>query len=1025
MVQFLYESAEKGNNEARRMLRSKFRPSTILSQISPFPQNENKVLKIDTKWYSILDEKLPLIESKHYFMLSKLIPKPKLLSHEIHANAENLVNLVMDENKRGRISRFDCIASLFASTECSVAQDIFRTVSQFPIAFPLLIPDLENAENFKVMLPLFTGLAIKCCTSNGSIIENHLFKDSFKMIVAVRTGENSLGKNTILNQLMASKDMFSPCSELRTNYGIQHMIDGSVEFVWLTKETCDPNLWKSIFEKIYYEQGRKEIILLANLHGDALHCQYQLKFLKQLPSYFLVFLPPKNEVQKVQKVELEKLIGSEKVKYIYENLGDNAIKEVYKNIKDVVDSDPANHDNFSIYKLEMGEKLQLAENIECDKSQDIIDCIKRKNCRDIKLKIMQLQGKQPKDGIFEELRLFISIIALPIRERIKALAHLERELSRLSIVESSEPRKNAISKREQLNNLNGNEGEKNKIRKEITNLWEEVDNKSLGIEHFFRGIGHMYKFVFDSNDPTIVNLKGSPNHYADLLINGHTIELLDGNSTIISEVWFLAVCDKIDKKFPKLRIFVVSILGPHSSGKSTLLNTLFACKFAVSAGRCTKGLLMRFLFLEKDLSEQLGVDAFILIDTEGLGAPEKINNPELEKKDRELANFTMQISDLTIINILGDSKRELTKISRTINLRMFPNILIVQQIAENNVTKPELEQKFHENFQEVFGFEFLNNIKLLKVIAPFKNGITTYSSQSKQYHYEDVADLYESIMNNCENRQSKENFSRWFHLIKNNWDNKDSSIIKNNEKTYNFIELGKQITNLKEIIDTTFLKHKELIEKEIQSTVQEWLSKGLSVNLIRKECEKLIKKLDDVPEISFKVDCEECKTVDEERGKLNNYLEGRNDVNCKDDANKTIDKHIKDCRELKSTELEMKLENILNRDKNKFFGLYQFIDRLLEIVLNPQEEINKIWESLCEKVLTKKEIMKEEIINEADKEYEEYGIDLKNHINKNIPELSNIDAICNADWFGWFDLFRKKRLEQNDIEWLKKEINLR
>ena len=38
------------------------------------------------------------------------------------------------------------------------------------------------------------------------------------------------------------------------------------------------------------------------------------------------------------------------------------------------------------------------------------------------------------------------------------------------------------------------------------------------------------------------------------------------------------------------RIHVITILGPQSSGKSTLLNYLFGAKFQVSAGRCTKGL---------------------------------------------------------------------------------------------------------------------------------------------------------------------------------------------------------------------------------------------------------------------------------------------------------------------------------------------------------------------------------------------------------------------------------------------------
>jgi hypothetical protein len=64
---------------------------------------------------------------------------------------------------------------------------------------------------------------------------------------------------------------------------------------------------------------------------------------------------------------------------------------------------------------------------------------------------------------------------------------------------------------------------------------------------------------------------------------------------------------------------------------------------------------MRLLFLDKDLSESLKVDAFILIDAEGLGAPEKVDDPESEKKDRILATFAMGVSNLTILNVLGES----------------------------------------------------------------------------------------------------------------------------------------------------------------------------------------------------------------------------------------------------------------------------------------------------------------------------------------------------------------------------------
>ncbi|RIA86602.1 hypothetical protein C1645_779290 [Glomus cerebriforme] len=166
------------------------------------------------------------------------------------------------------------------------------------------------------MLPLFTGPIIKWETEPGTIIENHLFNDPFNMIVAVRIGKNPQGKSTILNQLMNSKSMFSSCSEPRAEYGIPHMVSGSIEFTWLTQETCEMSLWNDVFKK-YYKEGANKIILLANLHGDALDYPNQIQFLKQLPSSFLVFLMPGCTEDQLNDFEVQ--IGPKKGIYCHVN----------------------------------------------------------------------------------------------------------------------------------------------------------------------------------------------------------------------------------------------------------------------------------------------------------------------------------------------------------------------------------------------------------------------------------------------------------------------------------------------------------------------------------------------------------------------------------------------------------------------------------------------------------------------------------------------------------------------------------
>lgn len=66
------------------------------------------------------------------------------------------------------------------------------------------------------------------------------------------------------------------------------------------------------------------------------------------------------------------------------------------------------------------------------------------------------------------------------------------------------------------------------------------------------------------------------------------------------------------------RVAVITILGPQSSGKSTLLNFLFGCDFGTSEGRCTKGAYGTYFKFSNIMPANC--DGIFLIDTEGLFA---------------------------------------------------------------------------------------------------------------------------------------------------------------------------------------------------------------------------------------------------------------------------------------------------------------------------------------------------------------------------------------------------------------------
>ena len=132
------------------------------------------------------------------------------------------------------------------------------------------------------------------------------------------------------------------------------------------------------------------------------------------------------------------------------------------------------------------------------------------------------------------------------------------------------------------------------------------------------------------------------------------MEVIDGDIDQIEVTSFEAVLNWVHElKKNNQSLFVVTILGPQSSGKSTLLNYLVGAKFHVSAGRCTKGLNAMLLRTDLDKNKEI-----LILDSEGIFSLER-NDP---KYDRRLAIFCMAISNILLINIKGELSLEIKKV---------------------------------------------------------------------------------------------------------------------------------------------------------------------------------------------------------------------------------------------------------------------------------------------------------------------------------------------------------------------------
>ena len=145
-------------------------------------------------------------------------------------------------------------------------------------------------------------------------------------------------------------------------------------------------------------------------------------------------------------------------------------------------------------------------------------------------------------------------------------------------------------------------------------------------------------------------------NFSEYVGRGEAFELIDGDNMR----YFNQDIDALLRKFYSNKNnqgnrapIVVSIFGPQSSGKSTLLNYCFGCKFLTSSGRCTKGIYGSLSKLNRPINKS---DNLLILDTEGLDAIERQNMTDTSsiQFDRTMVLFCLAVSHVVIINVKGD-----------------------------------------------------------------------------------------------------------------------------------------------------------------------------------------------------------------------------------------------------------------------------------------------------------------------------------------------------------------------------------
>ncbi|CAD7940890.1 unnamed protein product [Amoebophrya sp. A120] len=200
-----------------------------------------------------------------------------------------------------------------------------------------------------------------------------------------------------------------------------------------------------------------------------------------------------------------------------------------------------------------------------------------------------------------------------------------------------------------------------KLTSKLTTVTNDIERRRISVELLWREL-----LVFHEHG--ITRSKSLPKNPVSELCNflrvGEPFELIDGDTLQIphrtlqeafKRVASIGAGDAVvpmnsreslqSAKLAGKRVMVISILGPQSSGKSTLLNYLFGCKFNTAKGRCTKGVYGSLIEITHE-----HYDYLLILDTEGLQSPEKLDH----EFDRKITLFCLAVSHFVIINVAKD-----------------------------------------------------------------------------------------------------------------------------------------------------------------------------------------------------------------------------------------------------------------------------------------------------------------------------------------------------------------------------------
>ncbi|XP_073704229.1 interferon-induced very large GTPase 1-like [Garra rufa] len=458
---------------------------------------------------------------------------------------------------------------------------------------------------------------------------------------------------------------------------------------------------------------------------------------------------------------------------------------------------------------------------------------------------------------------------------------------------------------------------------------EELQAAAFGLEHIMREISQIYEScssVKKNKKDLQFDFSSLPSLAAEMMISGFPLELMDGDAAHVPVIWISAVLDQLIQKLGDQRVFVLSVLGLQSSGKSTMLNAMFGLQFAVSAGRCTRGAFMQLLKVSEEIKTQMNFDYILVVETVGLHA---LAGRSTRNHDDELATFVVGIGNLTLINIFGENPSEMQDILQIVvqafirmkKVGLNPSCVFVHQnVSDVTAGEKNLEGKRRlqetldemtklaakdevydaERFSDVIRFDVQNDVKYFDQLwegkppmAPPNPDYCENIQELNKYIFSHVAnshrmiltylkvsiqDTWEALLNEqyifrfrnsleiSAYRKLETEYSKWSWCLR-------SAMMETENKLYNQIENEA----LHEVEETDLQKELKKTSEEVEKSMSEFFEKDKDKHILIHW------------KTSFEIKIKELQQniVRETKRKLNGILQ-QQDLQRKIDAQRTL-----------------------------------------------------------------------------------------------------------------------------------------